>query len=130
MLRPGGRIVLMEHGTAIQGALQVFSPEWFFNFFAINNYIDCRIKLFTFPNGITGEPWVAHRWRPFNSGVPVTATPGTEIGDFMNIIIAEKGNESTDGRVPIQAQYRDLHGDKNNLYLEAQQRYSMSGRAW
>lgn len=126
MLRPNGRMMLMEHGTAIQGALSVFSPEWFFDFFALNNYADCQITLFTFPDGMDRE-WVPHNWEPFDAaGVPVSAT--LRVGDFVSIVIAEKGASSTDDRAPIQAQYRLLHGSDSLPYLEAHRRYLMSGR--
>src|SRR5262245_8544862 len=64
LLRPGGRIVLMEHGTPFQGpgapagALMTFSPEWFFNFFAINRYADCQVYLGRFPSGMFKQDWI------------------------------------------------------------------------
>jgi hypothetical protein len=42
MLRPGARVMHLEHGTAIQSAFLCYSPEWFFDFYAINNYADCQ----------------------------------------------------------------------------------------
>lgn len=134
LLRPGGRMMLMEHGTAIQGALAVFSPEWFFDYFAVNDYADCQITLFSFPDGMWKQ-WVRHRWEPFDAfGVPVSATPGvppaplTGIGDFVSIIIAEKGEHSTDHKTPIQGQYRIIHGSGNEQYLAAHQVYMASRR--
>src|SRR5262249_24549327 len=35
MLRPGGRVMGVEHGTSINGAFVCYSPEWFFDFYAI-----------------------------------------------------------------------------------------------
>ena len=106
MLRPGGRMMLVEHGTAIQGALICFSPEWFYDFFAANGYELHGITLLPFPAG----RWEPKQWVPYEGGKPVTASPGTEIGDFYTVVIAEKRAESTDGRALIQAQYRVLHG--------------------
>lgn len=128
LLRPGGRIVMMEHGTAIQGALTVFSPEWFFNFFAVNDYADCQIFLGTFPrNDKMRGPWDLHIWKPFDKhGNAVSASP--DCGDFVNLVIAEKGESSTDDRVPIQAQYRRMHNVGEDVYVAAHHRYKASKR--
>lgn len=106
MLRPGGRMMLVEHGTAIQGALICFSPEWFYDFFAANKYELHGITLLSFPAG----RWEPKQWVPYEGGKPVTASPGTEIGDFYSVVIAEKHYGSTNDRALIQAQYRVLHG--------------------
>jgi SAM-dependent methyltransferase len=120
MLRPGGRMMLVEHGTAIQGALLAFSPEWFFDFFAANDYAGFRVTLFRFFD-ILRSRWVAVPWEPYDDGGPVSATPGTQIGDFINVVIAEKGEASTDDRAPTQGQYRVLHGD--DQYRRAWERF-------
>ncbi len=128
LLRPGGRIVLMEHGTAIQGALTVFSPEWFFNFFAANDYTDCQIYLGIFPPGLMfRKDWAMRLWEPFDAKEnPVSASP--QCGDFVNLVIAEKGPKSTDECIPIQAQYRVLHKTENEKYIAAYHRYKSSKR--
>ena len=126
LLRPGGRIMLMEHGTAIQGALMTFSPEWFFNFFAANGYADCQVYLGIFPFGMRGE-WFLRLWEPFDLDEnPAPATPGC--GHFVNLVIAEKGPDSTDDRIPIQAQYRVMHQSENARYLAAYHRYKANRR--
>lgn len=126
LLRPGGRIVLMEHGTAIQGALTTFSPEWFFNFFAANDYADCQSYLGLFPFGMSKE-WIVRQWEPFDEhGNPVPATP--MCGDFVNLVIAEKGADTIDIRIPIQAQYRVMHQSENARYVDAHHRYQASPR--
>ena len=119
MLRPGGRMILVEHGTAIQGALCVFSPEWFYDFFVANDYLDCRITMMAFPKGgLYAGPWTPIPWQPYKDNEPTTATPGTAIGDFMNVVIAEKGPDSTNDRAPMQAQYRIMHGDSDDKYRD------------
>lgn len=126
LLRPGGRIVLMEHGTAIQGALMTFSPEWFFNFFAANDYADCQVHLGLFPGGMRKE-WFMRLWEPFDEHEnPVPATP--MCGDFVNLVIAEKGTASKDSSIPIQAQYRVMHRSSNKPYVAAYHRYKGSPR--
>ena len=121
MLRPKGRMMIAEHGTAIQGALVVFSPEWFFDFFAANDYGDCQITLFSCP-GMTGHNWTAHTWDAYVNDLPVSATP--QIGDFINLVIAQKGWQSTNHRSPVQAQYREEDG----RYLAAHKKFCESPR--
>lgn len=135
LLRPGGRIVLMEHGTPFQGpgapagALTTFSPEWFFNFFAATGYADCQNYLGVFPFGMFGQDWVVKQWEPFDAhDNPVSATP--ICGDFVNIVIAEKGvGLDNDSVIPTQAQYRLMHKSaENSRYVAAYRRYKVSAR--
>ena len=133
LLKPGGRIVLMEHGTAFQGpgapagALMTFSPEWFFDFFAAFDYADCQIYLAVFPWGMFRGDWSVRQWEPFDAhDNPVSPTP--MCGDFVNIVIAEKGLGTPVEIMPIQAQYRLMHGSENNRYVEAHRRYKTSER--
>lgn len=134
LLRPGGRIVLMEHGTSFQGpgapagALMTFSPEWFFNFFAAGDYADCQTYLGIFPMGMFHKRgWLIEQWEPFDEhDNPVNATP--MCGDFVNIVIAEKGITTPDEIMPIQAQYRIMHGSENARYVAAHHRYKNSAR--
>lgn len=130
MLRPGGRILMFEHGTAIQGAILVFSPEWFFDFFAANGYEDCQIKLGLFKNVF--DPWVLQDWQPFDfNRVAVTATPGIQYGDFVNVVFAEKGEHSTDHISPVQGQYRAFHAPGTvDPYLAAYDKYIRSSRRY
>ena len=107
MLRPNGRIVHLEHGTAIQGALLCYSPEWFFDFYAINNYVDCKTFVCTFIDSIVGH-WQVSLWHPFRleGDERKLSSSSLGIGDFVNIVIAEKGSHSTNDRTPIQSHYR------------------------
>lgn len=43
MLRPKGRLMMIEHGSFFNGPYTVFSPGWFFDFFVENNYEDVII---------------------------------------------------------------------------------------
>jgi SAM-dependent methyltransferase len=143
MLRPGGRMFLFEHGTMIKCALSVFSPEWFFDFFAINGYADCQISLAYIPDGPKGPwvrgPWDVKEWQPFNDdGSPRWSHPKGG-GNFYNLVLAEKGRNSTDSVAAVQAQYRKRHvasdsayvdqrGPKSDVYLRAHRRYLASSR--
>jgi hypothetical protein len=51
--------------------------------------------------------------------VPVSATPGTQIGHFVTVLIAEKGEHSTDDIAPVQGQYRIMHGSQDDKFFAA-----------
>jgi SAM-dependent methyltransferase len=108
MLKPAGRIIHLEHGTAIQDAFLCYSPEWFFDFYAINNYDDCQNYICTFKNSLQNT-WEVYSWKPFYELGETLMRSGCslQIGDFINIVVAEKGLQSTDSRTPIQGHYRE-----------------------
>lgn len=117
MLRPGGRMLIKEHGTPVHGALIAFSPEWFFDFFAVNDYVDCKITLVSLDDNGRQEPWHA-----YENDVAIGCNPA-HMGDFYNIIVAQKGSESTDDNTATQAQYRGLHSADDSKYLAAYKRW-------
>lgn len=124
LLKPNGRIFLVEHSTSCQGALVMFSPEWFFNFFAVNDYEDCQLTLFSFDN--LNGPWRKHHWYCYLDDQPAPTTPRdlfTNLGDFLTVAVARKGPNSTDDRMPVQAQYRKMHHSDDDVYLQAHKRF-------
>lgn len=108
MLRPGGRILILEHATNFNGPYIVFSPAWFFDFFAANRYRDCKVYLMAFADNNTlhagGLPTFYYNWKEDMLGATPTVPPGTHL---MNVVIAEKGPDSTSDAQPVQMQYRD-----------------------
>lgn len=134
MLRPGGRALLFEHATLLNGSLTCFSPEWFFDFFAVNGYADCQIRLGVFPAGMH-KSWRVQEWTAFRSDEQRAKFSAQHTGDCFNIVLAEKGEHSTDDEPAVQAQYRDRHaGSKSaarsepDIYLEAHRRFARSAR--
>lgn len=127
MLRPGGTMVLMEHSTSMQSAIVCFSPEWFFNFFAVNWYETCEITLFSFPRwrGMHGK-WKARRWTCYDENdrlMPTTVKDRIRgIGDFITVVVARKGRQSTDHLSPVQGLYRNLHKTDSDRYLALHKR--------
>ena len=118
MLRPSGRIMLVEHGTPIQSAYVCYSPDWFFDFFAINNYADCQIYICQF--NTMQEGWVTATWRP---GMTWRGQ------QFVSIVVAQKANASSNHRTPIQMYYRDLQKDSEDaIYRKKWREYFHSPR--
>jgi SAM-dependent methyltransferase len=102
MLKPGGRIIHLEHGTAIQDAFLCYSPEWFFDFYATNNYDNYRNYICTFKNS-PQNAWEVYSWKPFykQGEALLRSACSLHIGDFINIVVSDKGLQSTDSRTPI-----------------------------
>ena len=103
MLRPNGRIVHIEHGTPINGAYLRYSPEWFFSFYAANDYLDCQTYVCTFGRAMSNR-WKVYKWHPYcaRDGRLVPSHPSLAIGDFVNLVIAEKGIASNDTRTQFR----------------------------
>lgn len=123
LLRSGGRIVHIEMGCPKQTAYLMYSPAWFFDFYAINNYTDCKLYTCHFKENYLDE-WEIKNWQPFNEGKLV---PYPE-GNFVNFVIAEKADNSTDDKMPIQGHYRVAHNNNDDLYFKAYERFNSSIR--
>jgi SAM-dependent methyltransferase len=124
MLRPNGRILHLEHGTPVNNAMLAYSPEWFFGFYAVNDYADCRIYVCAFGSSIV-NPWAVYRWRPFTDRLHFMPND-LGVGDFVNIVVAEKSASSTDDKTPIQLQYVTLHGLQDPIYLDKHNQFSQT----
>src|SRR5262245_5247697 len=131
MLRPGGRVVHLEHGSPVQDAFLCYSPEWFFDFYAVNNYADCQIYVCMFNDGYMRFDWKLARWVPYSEHsdklLPNPASLG--VGHFINFVVAEKGIHSTDELTPIQSHYRSFHEDPTaDVYRNCFLKFSQSKR--
>jgi SAM-dependent methyltransferase len=108
MLRPGGRLVSINHGTHINGPYTVFSPGWFFDFFVANKYRDCKVYLCIFRDSQslhTGAlPTLCYNWKISPMGRMPDLPAGNHV---LLVVIAEKGADSTDDCQPVQSIYRD-----------------------
>jgi SAM-dependent methyltransferase len=133
MLRPEGRVILINHATWFNGPYSIFSPGWFFDFFASNGYKDCQIYLGLFTNNKTLHlgPMPLYRFdHASDPGGYFPRIPGAT--NVLVIAIAEKGNNSTDQVLPIQHQYRDqedhvLFNRKAEVIAKSDRRLFISG---
>jgi SAM-dependent methyltransferase len=111
MLRPGGRIIHLEHGTRVNGPYLTFPPDWFLDYYAANNYTDCKAYTASF-----GQPteWNSRlHFEEFasyifdkNGGIRLAVNNLKSLGEFFTVVVAEKGLGSTDDEMPSQSQYR------------------------
>jgi hypothetical protein len=144
MLRPGGRLMLYNTSNSHYSAYLQFSPDWIFDYFAVNGYADCKIYIHEFPH--LGEEWepVVPALTP-SGGYPPQAgclwlfdplvvysnqygfqnSHITDKGQRFFHSIAEKAKGSTSTKSPVQMHYRGKHAA---VYVDAAKRFRASPR--
>jgi SAM-dependent methyltransferase len=131
MLRPGGRAVFFNAASYYPSAYGMYPPEWYFDFFAVNNFVDCKSYIGCFDNNEILKDWDMFVWLPlYDTGQGltyfrsdfVTATPR----NMFCVVIAEKGPESTWNKSPVQYHYRPA--EQKELYGQAAIRFAQSPR--
>jgi hypothetical protein len=123
-LGPLGRLLSFEHGTLTQSAYLAYSPEWFWGFFEANLYEDINLWL-TWPcqvdrNQGSAGPSLQGDWR-VGKWHPSLSTDG--LGHFMTVVLAEKGEASTNDQIPSQEHYKALWGEGGRKMTEGKRRF-------
>jgi SAM-dependent methyltransferase len=112
MLRPGGRLLNFNVAAGWPGAYCSLSCEWFFSYYAVNNFASARVYL-AIPTDVTGS-WPDPAFHLFSYSPyftrdskfdPLEATRSSApIGAFV-LCIAELGEDSTVDKIPAQSHY-------------------------
>lgn len=137
LLAPRGRIIMWNASNSTPTAYAMFPPDWFIDYFAINNYADCKVYVGNYPVRHTLIPSQADL--PPQSGDiwhfdPLVVYSGQQGYQWSQIevqtcryvyCIAEKGEASTWNRTPVQMHYR---GAATAEYLAAAERFQRSPR--
>jgi SAM-dependent methyltransferase len=136
LLRPGGRLILAESGGWVHGPYTIFSPGWFFDFFAANKYEDCKAYVAEYRDikGLLYGPMPVSycNWVVNPGGSQLAKDDGTY---NYNFIVAEKGLASTNDVQPVQYHYRDRNYHEtvfaeNVTKIIHSPRPLVSGRPW
>lgn len=145
LLKSGGRIYHFEQGNAHATAYLKYSADWFFDYYAINNFEDCKTYIVDSPNTVDvptigAIPAGLKRRSPFTAVVynfnPYVETPNGAGYDCSSIeafsryeihCIAEKKEDSTEDRKPIQKHYR-VDPVHRAICLESARRFRDSPR--
>lgn len=102
MIAKSGRVIHFEHASnAINGAYLQFGPNWFFDYYLLNGYADCKTYLALFDD-ING-PWDYFACLHHERSEPSQLSSPRKA---MTAVIAEKQEGATWDRSPIQGQYR------------------------
>jgi SAM-dependent methyltransferase len=122
MLAPGGRVVHFEHASnCTNGAYLQFSPNWFFDYYAVNDYADCKTYIALFHD--LDAPWEFYGCLHDAEKEPRQFSSSRMA---MTVALAERAPDSTWDRYPVQDQYR--HGDEQRRYVKGYQRIAASTR--
>jgi len=110
MLKPGGRILHLEAMANVTGAFLQFSPEWFFSYYAINNFRDCKIYAFRVDDADSRFHFESDlfAWNPYftrKENYDYLSAAKAVNGYMYLLVVAEKGPGSTSDRHPQQMQY-------------------------
>jgi hypothetical protein len=111
LLKPRGRYIGLNVCSFFPGAMVSPHPEWFFGFFAINNFSDCKVYVTEQQsNGLNRfeYPTTLYRYTPFFTPTQnynhYEASKQTS-GVHHSLIIAEKGLDAHEPKYPINIQY-------------------------
>jgi SAM-dependent methyltransferase len=132
MLKPGGRFVSIEHGSPYPGAYMTYSPDYFFDFFAANNYADAMVFVCDFlgwhsPHHMQ-SPWSIYNWNPLRYGEAKEHSMHLSFSHRLILAVAEKGPDSTNEVMPIQGQYSADDAPIDSVHRQASERFLKSSR--
>lgn len=122
MLKPGGRTFMYNAASNFTGAAYLsFGPDFFEDYFLINKFND--VKVYIAEGASIGQlyDWEMYYYDSLDGH-----------GQFesdkiqMVIVMAEKAADSTNDRIPIQAQYRDEARTQD--FVEGRKRVQQSSR--
>jgi SAM-dependent methyltransferase len=123
LLKPDGRVYHYEQGNSHPTAYLKYSADWFMDFYALNEFHDCKVYVADKPNTL-GVPLIAPQVAvtrrsefdiivySYNRYVENAGGPGYDCSSIEAFTryeihcIAEKSRTSTDDRTPIQKHYR------------------------
>lgn len=107
MLRQDG-VCFSYEGLAHFGlAYLKFGPDWFFDYYAINDFADGQVYYCAFDH-FHRSAWTAYQWDAFvPNGDDLRWTTLMPVpGEALVVAIAQKSAASTDDQVPLQNLYR------------------------
>ncbi len=108
LLSPKGRVVHVETATACRYNYTALSPSWYFDYYVVNNFGDCKIYVGVVDDisRVTLDPWQVLAFDRSAQHQPNAFTPslGNKLG--ISIVLAEKTPGATCDTRPIQSYYR------------------------
>ncbi len=116
MLAPGGRMFIYAWSNSHPTAYAKVSPDWLMDYFAVNEFADCKVYPVIFPHlrsAEQGEKIFNFDVFHFDPYVEHGGQIGYECSSIVSELpmqthcIAEKGVNSTSGRSAVQKHYRN-----------------------
>jgi SAM-dependent methyltransferase len=110
MLKVGGRAILVNHASAYPGAYIAPSAEWYYSYFAVNDFADCKVYV---GRALPGGHRLFVEYDLYSFNPYFTRDPEYDYSAacadirtwLLCIVIAEKKADSTTEKIPIQSHY-------------------------
>lgn len=125
MMKPDGVIFHYEGAMHFGLAYLKFTPDWLFDFYALNGFADFQGYLCVFPD-VHASPWSVYEWSayvPEGDSLRLTM-PMKYPGEGMVVAIAQNSTSAGIHETPIQNIYRPNH----EKYQAAYRRFVASPR--
>ncbi|MBM3646946.1 MAG: methyltransferase domain-containing protein [Alphaproteobacteria bacterium] len=126
MLKPDGVVFHYEGAAHASPAYLKFTPDWLFDYHAVNRFADFQAYIVTYGN-VHADSWSVYEWNAFvadDDAAPLTMP--MRLGDeAMVVAIAQNAPTATTELSPLQNIYR---GGAHDAYRAAHRRYAKSAR--
>src|SRR5262249_44153900 len=128
MLKPDAVVFHYEGAVHASPAYLKFTPDWFFDYYAINRFADFQTFWVTYRDGNEHrDPWDLIEWSAFTGDEPDwrLTMPMRHEGGAMVVAVAQNSPTASIDRTPLQNIYRS---NEHAPYIEAHRRFAASGR--
>jgi len=127
LLKPGGRLVLINFSNSHPTAYTKLSPDWYMDFFAFQEYADAQIFVSETDSGFFNRVWQYDPLVVYSGmeGYQCSSIESTAIQ--ATICMAERGTAPTREGHPVQMHYR---GEAKEPYLNSARRFHQSARRY
>jgi SAM-dependent methyltransferase len=114
MLKKNGRMLIWEPSRGLVGSMLNFTPEYFYSYFALNSFKDFKVYLLTHTkNRIKKKSYFDYLVDVFSYSPNFTRRKNFDYlkssklfnGIHYVMVIAEKGINSTTGKIPVNLHY-------------------------
>ncbi len=129
MLAPGGRILHCELGSLWRGAYLMYSADFFHDYYALNQFKDCYVYYARFKYSMLMDHWRLSLIKPFKDAAMQNHRRSwvSSMWPHVVLVLAEKGEDSTSQKMPIQLTYRPKDKDWD-VYIESYRRFAKNPR--
>jgi Methyltransferase domain len=108
MLRPGGRLFEVNHGNNHQRPYVILPPPWYFDYFVVNGFADCRVYVLEYSNAVHAFKLFAAPNEDQQVGWGLIDNFIADDSQTIGIVaFAEKSMNSTWDVPPVQDAWRD-----------------------
>jgi hypothetical protein len=106
LLRPGGRIILINTWSNHNEPYMVIPPLWFMDYFTLNGFIDCKVYIQVYLTKEVTNTFCIDLETLMNTTQEKYVCNFSSTYQMGLFIVAEKGINSTSAIYPIQQHYR------------------------